>query len=105
MVKLTVLYGHPTDAAAFERHYTDVHLPLALKIKGLRRFEVGTVAGAPDGSKAPFYRSAELYFDDIASLQAALGSSEGTAAAGDIGNFASGGATLLISEVQDLTPR
>lgn len=105
MIKLTVLYGHPTDIAAFERHYTDVHLPLAKKIKELRRFEVGKVNGAPDGSRAPFYRSADLYFDDVAHLQSALGSPEGSAAAGDIANFASGGATLMISDVQDLTPR
>jgi uncharacterized protein (TIGR02118 family) len=29
MMKLTVLYGHPTSAEAFEDHYKHTHLPLA----------------------------------------------------------------------------
>ncbi len=34
MVKLTVLYGHPTDPAAFDRHYQEVHIPLARTMQG-----------------------------------------------------------------------
>ena len=105
MVKLTVLYGHPTDTNAFERYYADVHTPIALKIKGLRRFEVAKVAGAPDGSTPPYYRMADLYFDDVAHMQATLGTPEGKATAGDLKNFATGGVTMIISEVQDLTSK
>lgn len=32
MVKLILLYGPPTDAAAFEDHYANTHVPLAAKI-------------------------------------------------------------------------
>ena len=28
---LTVCYGHPTDPAAFDAHYTSTHVPLAEK--------------------------------------------------------------------------
>jgi hypothetical protein len=38
-------------------------------------------------------------------MQECLGSKEGQAAAADIANFASGGATLLIADVQDLSSR
>ena len=32
---LTVCYGHPTDPAAFDAHYTSTHAPLAGKIPGM----------------------------------------------------------------------
>jgi uncharacterized protein (TIGR02118 family) len=102
MIKLTVLYGQPKDPAAFDRYYIDTHTPIVLKVKGLRRFETSKVVATPDGSPPPFYRTADLYFDDMAAMQKALGSLEGQAAAGDIANFASGGATLMIGECQVL---
>jgi uncharacterized protein (TIGR02118 family) len=98
MVKLVVAYGHPTDPDAFDQHYASTHMPLAQKIPDMRRFEAGKVLGSADGSPAPYYFIAELSFDDLESLQSALGSAEGQAAAGDVGNFATGGATLMIAE-------
>src|SRR4051794_32212279 len=35
MVKAVVLYGHPEDPDAFERHYAETHTPLAEAIPGL----------------------------------------------------------------------
>jgi len=102
LIKLTVLYGQPKDPAAFERYYIDTHTPIALKVKGLRRFEISRVLATADGSPSPFYRTADLYFDDTAAMQKALTSPEGQAAAGDIPNFASGGATMLVCECQEL---
>lgn len=99
MVKLVVAYGAPQDSAAFDAHYAETHVPLAEKIPGLRRFEYGKVLGTPDGSPAPYYLIAELYFDGPQEVQAALESEEGQAASGDLSNFASGGATLMLAEV------
>jgi len=98
MVKLVVAYGHPQDPEAFDRHYTQVHMPLAEKIPNVRRFEAGRVLGTVDGSQAPYYFIAELWFDSTEELQAALGSPEGQAAGTDVGNFATGGATLMIAQ-------
>jgi uncharacterized protein (TIGR02118 family) len=98
MVKLVVAYGQPEDPASFDQHYADTHVPLVDKIPNLRRFEAGKVLGTPDGSQPPFYYLAQLYFEDAAELQAALGSSEGEAAAADVATFATGGATLMIAE-------
>ena len=100
MVKLTVLYGHPTDAAAFEDYYASTHLPLIAKVPGILRREPGRVVAAPDGSEPPYYRIDEVWFEDAGKLQASLGSPEGQATAGDLENFATGGVTLLISEVE-----
>jgi uncharacterized protein (TIGR02118 family) len=99
MVKLVVLYGTPDDPAAFDDHYAGIHEPLARKIPNLRRFEAGKVIGTPDGGPAPFYLIAELWFDGAEELAASMGSDEGRAAGGDVANFATGGATLMIAEV------
>ena len=98
MVKLIVAYGHPEDPAAFDEHYDGTHRGLAEKIPGLQRFEAGKVLGTADGSAAPYYLIAELSFDDAEALQAGLGTPEGQAAAGDVANFATGGATMMIAE-------
>lgn len=103
MVKLTVLYGQPKDVAEFERYYLDTHTPVALKVKGLRRFEIAKVAGTADGKPSPYHRIADLYFDDAAHMQECLSSKEGQAAAADIANFATGGVTMLIADVQELS--
>ena len=98
MVKLVVTYGAPDDPASFDRHYTDTHVPLVHKIPNLRRFEAGKILGTPDGSPAPFYYLAELWFDSPQDLEAAMGAPEGQAAGADVANFATGGATLMIAE-------
>lgn len=96
MVKLVVAYGAPEDPAAFDQHYADTHWALAEKIPNLRRFEAGKVMGTADGSPPPYYFIAELVFDSPEALQAAMATPEGEAAAADVGNFATGGATLMI---------
>jgi uncharacterized protein (TIGR02118 family) len=98
MVKLVVAYGPPEDPAAFDQHYAETHIPLVQKIPNLRRFEAGKVLGTADGSPAPYYFIAELWFDDPDELQAAMQTPEGQAAGADVSTFASGGATLMIAE-------
>jgi uncharacterized protein (TIGR02118 family) len=49
-------------------------------VTNLRRFEAGKVLGTPDGTPAPYYYIAQLYFEDADELQAAMGSPEGQAA-------------------------
>lgn len=49
--------------------------------------------------QSPYYLIADLYFENMGALQAALQSPQGQAAAGDLQNFASGGVTLVAGEV------
>jgi len=100
MVKLTVLYGHPKSAADFEKYYAETHLPIAGEMKDVRRIELSKVIGAPDGSAAPFYRMAELYFDNTEHLNSVMATPEGQKTVADLANFATGGVTVLISDVQ-----
>jgi uncharacterized protein (TIGR02118 family) len=99
MVKLTVLYGHPEDLNAFEDYYENTHMPLAQKIPNVQRIDLGKVIATPDGSEPPYYRTADLWFENMDQLQSSMGSPEGQETAQDIPNFATGGATLFISEV------
>jgi uncharacterized protein (TIGR02118 family) len=37
MARLIIMWSTPSDIEAFERHYRDVHIPLAKRLPGLRR--------------------------------------------------------------------
>ena len=99
MVKVTVLYGQPSDPSAFEDYYANTHVPLAAKMPEVKRFEATRVLATPGGDQPPFYRIAELWFESQDTMQQAMGSPEGQDTVNDIPNFATGGATVLIGEV------
>ncbi|MEO8860123.1 MAG: EthD family reductase [Ginsengibacter sp.] len=101
MIKLTVLYGHPTDTAAFEQYYANTHVPLALQMKGYEKTELTKFMSAPDGTQAAFYRMAEFWFSSAEALQATMSSPEGQATAADLPNFATSGVIFLTGEVEE----
>lgn len=98
MAKLVVLYKTPKDAAAFDKHYAEVHIPLARKLPGLRKYEIGPVM-TPMGVSG-FHFAAILQFDDMAALQNAFVSAEGQAAAADAQSMAS--LEILIFDSRDV---
>lgn len=98
MVKLIVLYKKPADVASFERHYREIHAPLARKMPGLRKLEVAHTTGSP-GGEAKFHMVAELHFDNKDAMMAALGSPEGKAAAKDVMSFAGDLIHMMFAEV------
>ena len=100
MIKLTVLYGHPTNTEAFERYYATTHLPLVDKMSGFSRTEKAKVVASPDGAKPAFYRMFEFWFESEDALGRTMGSPEGKAAVDDLSKFATGGVTVLISAVE-----
>ena len=104
MIQLTVMYGHPQDPAAFDRHYQGTHAALAQKLPGLKGFTITRPSSLNPQEPSPYYVIANLYFESMAAFQAGLQSPEGQAAANDLQNFASGGATLVVGEVQTFTP-
>ena len=95
MHKLIALYKQPADPEAFERHYADVHLPLAHIIPGLERLVLNRPVPAPWGGAAPYYLMAELHFPDQATFNVAMGSPENRAAGRDLRQFAGDIVTLL----------
>jgi uncharacterized protein (TIGR02118 family) len=90
------MYKTPRDAAAFDQHYADKHVPLAKKIPGVRKFEMSKgPVGTPAGP-APYHLVAMLQFDDLAALKKALASPEGQAAAADAQTLATGGVDFFM---------
>ncbi|HEY3919805.1 MAG TPA: EthD family reductase [Stellaceae bacterium] len=102
MARLVVMYKTPKDAAAFDKHYTEKHIPLAKKIPGLRKFELSRGPIATPAGPSGFHLIATLHFDNPAAIQKAFASSEGQAAAADVRSFASGGADMLIFDTREV---
>lgn len=101
MIKLTVIYGHPADPAAFESYYNTKHMEIAEQIPGVARVELTRFTGSADGGKPAFYRMAELYFENLENMEASLQSPQGMAALHDLPNFATGGVTVMVGRVMD----
>jgi uncharacterized protein (TIGR02118 family) len=100
MMKVTVIYGHPTSPEAFEKYYAGTHLPLAARMKGVARLELTKFVAGPDGGRPASYRMAEVYFASQAQMQQTLGSPEGKATVDDLAKFATGGVTMLVGSVE-----
>ncbi len=98
MAQLLALYHQPADPAAFDRYYFQTHVPLAKKIPGLRSYVVNNGPLTVIAGSSAAYLIAELSFDTMADLQAALASDEGKAAASDLSKFAQAGVTLMVFE-------
>ena len=81
MARFVVMYDTPSDVNAFERHYNDVHIPLAKQYPGLRRYTCSHEPAAVIGE--PCYLVVMLDWDDMVALEAALGSEIGQRAAED----------------------
>jgi uncharacterized protein (TIGR02118 family) len=101
--RLIVQYGQPTDPAAFDKHYREVHAGLAQAIPGVVRFDVGHPQPLDPSSPAP-YLIAQLDFESAEAFAAGMGSEAGQAAGADVGNFATGGATMASYDVEDVSP-
>jgi len=102
IARFVVIYDTPSDVHAFERHYNDVHIPLAKQHPGLRRYPRSHEPAVVTGE--PCYLVVMLDWDDMAALEAALGSEIGqrTAedAAADLARYATfRGMILQLEEV------
>ena len=102
MAQVVVMYKTPKDTAAFDKHYSEIHIPLAKKIPGLRKYQVSKgPVGTPAGPSG-FHLIATLHFDDVAAVKAGFGSPEGKAAGADVAKFATGGADMIIFDTKEV---
>jgi uncharacterized protein (TIGR02118 family) len=69
-------------------------------IPGLQKFVAAQVLGTPAGA-APYQRVAELYFDSIESLQAAMASAGGQAAVAHATEISTGGPPVVLIAEDD----
>jgi len=84
MTPIHVLLSQPTETEPFDRHYRDVHIPMARKLPGLRSYTV-TEAVSPV-PREPYYRIAELCWDSMERPPRRLRLPEGRACADDTAN-------------------
>lgn len=98
MVKLVAIYRKPENVEEFDRHYYNIHAPLAEKMPGLLKLEVNKIYGTPMG-ESDLHLIAEMYFENRESLANALSSPEGRAAGKDLMGFAGKLVTMHFAEV------
>ena len=82
LARFIVMYDTPSDIQAFERHYWDVHIPLAKQLPGLRRYTVSRNAQPVVGE--PYYLVGMLDWDDMDALNAAVHTEIGSQCADDV---------------------
>src|SRR5690242_10318459 len=97
---VTVIYKQPKSPAAFEKYYSEKHLPLVSSKQqeiGFTKAELTKFTSTLDGKKPTFYRQAELYFDNMDALQKGVATPGFKAVGDDLKNFATGGLIGLIA--------
>ncbi len=100
MAQLVVIYKTPKDAAAFDKHYVETHIPIAKKLPGLRKYQISQGPVTAPGGPSGVHLVATLQFDNVAAIQKAFASAEGQAAAADLKNLSS--ADLLIFDAREV---
>jgi uncharacterized protein (TIGR02118 family) len=95
-VKIVVIYPRPQDEEAFERTYTEQHVPLVeQKLKGITRLVLTKVIGSPQG-RVTAYRIAEAYFSSIEDLNACIESDSGKEVIAHAQAISTGGLPLIL---------
>lgn len=97
---IVVLFGHPTDEAAFVDYYRNSHRPLALTMPNLLEIVSGPVLGQPDGTPSEYFWMVILHYASAADLQASVASDVGQQAFADVPNFATGGVTVFLTHLE-----
>jgi uncharacterized protein (TIGR02118 family) len=93
---MIMLFNHPKDTTAFDKHYFETHVPLAKKLPGLRKYEVSRGPIATRGGVSDFHLAAMLHFDDLEAIKRAFASAEGQACGADRRAFAPDDAASLV---------
>ena len=83
MAKMTVIYKTPKDQEFFERHYFEVHVPLAKQLPGLLKYEINDGPVASTTGHSDVYRIANLYFESMEAMKNAFRSETGQQCAAD----------------------
>jgi uncharacterized protein (TIGR02118 family) len=94
--RLVAIHKKPADPVAYDKHYFDIHLPLALALPGLQHYEVskGAVTTGEDGTD--IHLVATLFFPDVKTIESALASPAGLAAVADLPKFSEPGFIELV---------
>jgi uncharacterized protein (TIGR02118 family) len=98
--KLVVIYPTPRDVAAFERAYSDEHIPIAAPVfeaAGATKVVLTKISGT-----APYHRLAEIHFPSLDALNACAGSKDGKKVVDHAHEISTGGAPLIMIATEDV---
>jgi uncharacterized protein (TIGR02118 family) len=105
MVKVIVFLSRRTEMSRedFERYMRETHVPLLVRMPGLRRLVVNWVRPDPSGPAPAYDAVGEDWFDDAEALGAAFASPEVKAVVDDVPNFLDMDKfELLVTEEEDM---
>jgi uncharacterized protein (TIGR02118 family) len=88
MAQMVVIYRTPKNVEVFNRHYFEIHVPLAKRIPGLRKYEISDGPIATPGGTSDIHLIGTLHFDNLASIEQAFARAERQAAGADRRLFA-----------------
>ena len=102
MAKIVVLYKKPKSAEEFDKYYASVHIPLAKKIPGLKKYDISAGPVSTPAGPSEIHLIATLTFDSLAAIGAGMASAEGKATAADLANFAGAGAEVYLFDTKEV---
>jgi uncharacterized protein (TIGR02118 family) len=97
---VTVIYNPPKSPTAFEKYYSEVHLPLVVSKQqeiGFTKAELTRFVTTLDGKKPTFYRQAELYFSSLDDAKKGMATPGFKAVGDDLAKFATGGLLGMVA--------
>lgn len=80
---MIAIYKTPKDKVAFDKHYFEVHIPLAKKLPGFRKYDVSKKPIISTTGNTDVYLIGTLHFDSLDDIKTAFASPEGKACAAD----------------------
>jgi uncharacterized protein (TIGR02118 family) len=83
MARMIAIYKTPKDTQAFDKHYFEVHIPLAKKLPGLIKYDVAKSPIISPTGHSDIYCIGTLHFDSLDAIKTAFASAEGQACAAD----------------------
>ncbi len=107
MHTLIAIYRAPESKEEFDKHYKEVHTPLAKQMEGLRRMEVTWVEKmlTPSNDTLPNapHLICTMYFDSAEALNASMKSPNSRAAAKDLMSFAGPLVSMIVGNSEDIS--
>lgn len=80
---MIAIYKTPKDKDSFDKHYFEVHIPLAKKLPGLIKYDVGRGPIISTTGNSDTYLIGTLHFDSLDAIKAAFASPQGQVCAAD----------------------
>lgn len=80
---MIAIYKTPKDLEAFNKHYFEVHIPLAKKLPGLIKYDIGISPIISTTGHSDVYCIGTLYFESLDAIKVAFASPQGQACATD----------------------